>query len=317
LYRRNTITKAINTEQNNDDDDQPKRCYWNEWGPWTDCSSDCDRTRQALCFCDNLNEVYDDSFCDDAPPIQSEPCYTNLCLTKHKPIEFWRAYNCYGSGEYNQPWPISETTRFICDSGSNSQYSKMYWFDIINIKEPTEIWVTLAQVYILIELNIAHEKIETPLNVQEVLTHTNSLLNRCERFSENDKAAAGLLTKVLKDYCETGNMNTSVLALDEVRSSLGFRTQEMGPPPMVFSPTLISLVSLGAVIALICIILFFLWRKGKSTSDNIVTLEPEFDLPDPDEELVPGNSVILVTNGEDETLSYELGLGELDEVETI
>jgi len=186
----------------------------------------------------------------------------------------------------------------------------MDWFEILN-KEPTDIWISLAQVYILTELNIANEEVEAPL--REILENTKSLLNHCEQFSDSDKDVAVLLTKVLNDYCNTGRMNTTVLTLDDIKSAFGYTTHEMGSPPGVSSPTLISLLSLGTVIALICIVLFFLWRKGRKTpNENIVTLDPEFDLPDPDEELVPGHTEIYV-NGEEETLSYELG--ELDEVD--
>jgi len=294
------------------DNQSPIDCYWNEWEPWTNCSLDCDgiRTRHALCYCNNSNSMYDDSFCDGIPPLESEPCNTPLCLSNHKPIQFWQTYNCYGSGYYYQPWPISEKTHFICDSGSNSQYFQMDWFEILN-KEPTDIWLSLAQVYILTELNIANEEVEAPL--REILSNTNSLLNHYEQLSDSQKDAAVLLTKVLNDYCNTGRMNTTVLTLDAIKSAFGYNTHEMGSPPVVFSPTLISLLSLGTVIALVCIVLFFLWRKGrKTTNENIVTLDPEFDLPDPDEELVPGHTEIYV-NGEEETLSYELG--KLDEVD--
>jgi hypothetical protein len=185
----------------------------------------------------------------------------------------------------------------------------MDWFEILN-KEPTDIWLSLAQVYILTELNIANEEVEAPL--REILSNTNSLLNHCERFSDSDKAAALLLTKVFNDYYNTGRMNSTVLTLDAIKSALGNpNTHEMGSPPVVFSPTLISLLSLGTVIVLIGIVLLFLWRKGrKTTNENVVTLDPEFDLLDPDEELVPGHTEILL-NGEEETLSYELG--ELDD----
>jgi len=51
----------------------------------------------------------------------------------------------------------------------------------------------------------------------------------------------------------------------------------------------------------------------KNYNDNILTLAPEFDLPEPDEELIPGNTEAFVNSGEDVELSYELG--ELDELD--
>jgi hypothetical protein len=184
----------------------------------------------------------------------------------------------------------------------------MDWLEILN-QEPTDIWTTLAQVYILIELNIAHEEVEAPL--RKILSHTESLLNHCERFTDSDKDKATLLTKFLKDYSNTGQMNNTVLTIEAISSSFGYNTQEMGSPPIT-SPALISLLTVGIIILLIGFVLFFLWRKGRLfRNDNIVTLEPEFDLPDPDEELVPGGNTEIFVNGDEETLSYELG--ELDE----
>jgi len=296
------------------ENNQSMICNWTGWEPWTICSLDCDgiRTRRQLCFCDNHNELYDDSFCTGVPQSQSEPCNIDFCKTDLKPLQYWQTYNIYRSGEYYKPWPIPETTLFECNIGSSNNHSQLNWFQILN-EENTQNnqWITLAQEYILIKLNIANgHKVDS--NLQQVLLNTESILKDCDGFSGEDKEVAILLTQILKDN-NNGIMNTTVMKLETLSYLLGQNNYEMGPHPSTFSPAIISLVSVGIVLlVVISTVIYYAWRKWKTSRDNIVMLAPEFDLPEPDEEIVPENKTEVYLFGDEEELSYELG--ELDEV---
>jgi len=242
-------------------------CYWKEWEPWTECTSDCIRTRQQLCYCKNETKIYDDSFCDGLPPLQYEPCNTYLCKN-HKSIEYWQQYNCYGSGSFNQSWPIPETTLFQCDKGSNSIHSQMNWYKILK-DENGDLWITLAQEYIISELNIANGN-EEDSNIHEFLTKTEWILRDCDGFSEPDKEKVTLLIQVLKDYNNNGIMNNTVKNLEELSSIMGYNTlEELGSPRYSVSPTLISLISLSSILVIIGFVIFF-WRKNTSKTTMII-----------------------------------------------
>jgi len=286
---------------------EPRDCYWT----WSPCSSDCEgiRTRQPLCQCSNYFGEYDDSFCVDSPPFEYEPCNTH-CNTNQNTIQYWQKYSVYGSGDDYKPWPINETTLFECFRRSPSTNHQMNWYQILTLDniEHTDLWLILAQEYILFQLNNANIH-NSDSNCDEILKRARWVLGDCNGFSESDKGAVQLLIQVLKDY-NSGNMNNTMNTLEALSLIMG-HTQEIQSPHYEVSSTLISLLTIGSVMGL-SVVLFFIWKKRKASA-NIFTLAPEFDLPDPNDELIPGTMVY--ESGGEEDLSYELG--ELDEVDLV
>jgi hypothetical protein len=183
----------------------------------------------------------------------------------------------------------------------------MNWYQILTLDytDQIDLWLTLAQEYILFHLNYANIH-DSDSNRDEILKEAKRLLADCDGFSVSDTDAVQLLIQILKDY-NNGNMNNTVKTLEALSVITG-HTEEIQSPHFKIPSTLISVLTIGTVM-LLSVGIFFIWKRRNIYKQNIITLAPEFDLPDPDDELVPGTKV-HESGGED--LSYELG--ELDEV---
>jgi len=284
-------------------------CSWARVEDWSDCSAECDgiRTRKQSCYCENYSEIYDDSFCVGLPVTESEPCNTTQCIPEVKSLSFWKKNNRYATHDHNLPWPIPEDSKFECDRGPDPIRSQMTWYELVSLPDAQarDQWIKLAREFIVTQLNIENgDQIDSQLN--EIISNSKWILRDCDGFSENDGKAADVLYGVLSDH---NFGNNTVYDLEELSTLMGHsdKTNSKGS----LSPIIIPLVGAMAVMALIGII--FVWRRSRAK--DIVTYAPEFELPDPDEEMIPSSisSKTYVYGEEDQEVSYELG--ELDELE--
>jgi len=98
--------------------------------------------------------------------------------------------------------------------------------------------------------------------------------------------------------------------------SFGGYSENTPEPALKGSNTVLTVIlSIGSVIFVALVIVAFVkYRRYKRReNESIITYEPEFDLPDPDEELVSGNDFSRGLDDEEDEINYELG--ELDDVE--
>jgi len=267
------------------------------------------------CYCENLSDIYDDTFCTGLPLTESEPCNTDNCKSSIKPLSFWRENNNLGTADHNQPWPIPESTKFECDRGSDSIHSQMTWIEIINVSDlqvSTEPWIKLAREYIVSQLNIKNgNQIDSKL--QQIITNSEWLLRDCDSFTENDEKAANLISQTLS---ESNSGNLPVYPLEEISSLIEHTDGRQKEPPSSINSTIISLTIAAFVV--VVLLGMFLWKRNRA--QDIVTYEPEFDLPDPDEEMIPSgidltsSGTVIVYGEEDEEAEVSYELGDLDEV---
>jgi hypothetical protein len=293
-------------------------CFFNGWGSWGECTTQCGgglSYRYEKCNCPAFQGgIQDDSWCAGEKNVETEACNIQNCTdneindpsehqannsTHPKTIHYWQKYT---------PWPISEKTLFECFSGTSS-YSQLNWYQILTLDnpDPTDLWLILAQEYILFQLNYANIHISDP-NCEEILKKARFLLGYCDGFGESDQDAVQLLIQVLKEY-NHGNITNTVNTLQALSFIMGQAQEIQSPYPI--SSDKITILTIFSIV-LLSVVIFSIWKNCKS-SDNIVTLDPEFDLPDPEDELVPGTTV--KESGGEEDLSYELG--ELDGVNLV
>jgi hypothetical protein len=287
-------------------------CSWTNWGDWSDCSAECDglRIRKQYCYCDNLAVIYDDTFCTGPPLTESESCNTDNCKTNIKPLSFWR--------EKDHPWPIPESTKFECDRASDSVHSKMTWVEIINVGDfevNDDPWIKLAREYIVAQLNIKNGN-QISSELQQIISQTEWILRDCDNFSESDEKAANLLSQSLS---ESNSGHLPVYPLEEISNLISHNDATMKEPSSSFSPVVYVVI---AVIAIAVLGALFMWRRNRAR--HIIIYEPEFELPDPDEEMLPsgidlnqssGTTGTIVYGEEDDEESHSYALGELDEVD--
>jgi len=313
--------EAINELENNDtevnNDLGENNCYRGGWGDWSECDEeDGTRWRKELCYCDTSDMVYDDSYCDDLPQVQTESCGTSRDSSCIRPIEYWQQNNIYGKDTYCKPWPISESTTFLCNQDTNPHSSKSTWFEILSLPASNQ-WSTLAKEYIVVSLNLEICSLPTT-DFKIIVEEADWLLHDCEQFSDTEEELAQQYTAVLHNY-NTGNLgNLTVSSIEDQTfnsRSFGGYSENTPEPALRGSNNVITIIlSIGTVIFVALVIVVFVkYRRYKRReSESIVTYEPEFDLPDPDEELVSGNDFSNGIDDEEDEINYELG--ELDDV---
>jgi hypothetical protein len=151
---------------------------------------------------------------------------------------------------------------------------------------------------------------------KNIVEETERLLRNCDQFNDGKEELALRYTAVLHNY-NTGNLDNLTLSATAEQSftSRSFEGYNQNTPDLETSNHGLTIsLSIGAVIfAAVVIVVFVKYRRYRRESDSIVTYEPEFDLPEPDEELVSGTDITGLEGDEDDEINYELG--ELDDIQ--
>jgi hypothetical protein len=195
----------------------------------------------------------------------------------------------------------------------------MTWVEIINagdLEVNDDPWIKLAREYIVAQLNLKNGN-QISSDLQQIISQTEWILRDCDNFSESDEKAANLLSQSLS---ESNSGHLPVYPLEEISNLIGHNDANMKEPPSSFSPVVYVVI---AVIAVAVIGALFMWRRHRA--QHIIIYEPEFELPDPDEEMLPSGIDLNQSSGttgtviygeeEEDEESHSYALGELDEVD--